>query len=68
VSRFPAFTFSVGSTKEAVLEVQGMPTDFNEHVWWYGSSRIFFKDDKVTGWEIGSDSPLRVKTDGAKNN
>lgn len=52
--------FRVGSTKDEVLVVQGTPTRLSDTVWKYGSSSVYFSDGRVTGWDLWSDSPLRV--------
>jgi len=54
--------FTVGSTKDEVLTVQGTPTAFSEDTFEYGASEIYFKDDKVVNWKEWRElNPLRVK-------
>jgi hypothetical protein len=53
--------FTVGSTKAEVFAVQGPPTLTGTHLWEYGGSRVYFRHDRVTGWEIWPRSPLKVK-------
>jgi hypothetical protein len=53
-------SFTVGSTKDEVLAVQGTPTRLTERLWEYGASRVFFTDDRVTRWEVWPGSPLHV--------
>jgi hypothetical protein len=53
--------FTVGSTKDEVLTVQGTPTEFNEYVWKYRSSSVFFKNDRVVSWDVWPGSPLKVR-------
>lgn len=53
--------FSVGSTKDEVLAVQGTPTEFNESVWKYGYSSVTFRNGRVATWDISSLNPLRAR-------
>ena len=39
--------FTVGSTKDEVLAMQGTPTSFSEQMFWYGSSSVQFQNGKV---------------------
>jgi hypothetical protein len=52
--------FKVGSTRDAVLAVQGTPTEFGESFLKYGSSTVYLRDGKVTSWDIRPDSPLNA--------
>jgi hypothetical protein len=54
-------SFTVGSTKDEVLAVQGTPTKVTERLWEYGASRVFFTDNRVTRWEVWPGSPLHVR-------
>lgn len=56
----PAF-FTVGSTKDEVLAVQGTPTKVTERLWEYGMSRVMFADNRVTRWEVWPGAPLRAR-------
>src|SRR5215813_4610000 len=58
-SPMPAY-FTVGSTKDEVLAVQGTPTRVTERLWEYGGSRVFFTDHRVTRWEVWSGTPLHA--------
>jgi outer membrane protein assembly factor BamE (lipoprotein component of BamABCDE complex) len=53
--------FTVGSTKDEVLAIQGTPTRFTDRVWEYGLSRVYFDDDRVTRWEEWRGSPLKAR-------
>jgi hypothetical protein len=53
-------SFTVGSTKDEVLAVQGTPTRVTERLWEYGASRVFFTDNRVTRWEVWPGSPLHA--------
>ena len=53
--------FTVGSTKAEVLAVQGPPTLAEAHLWEYGGSRVYFRHDKVTRWEVWPRFPLKVR-------
>jgi hypothetical protein len=45
----PGF-FTIGSSKNDVLGVQGSPDSFNEQIFRYGSSTVQFRDGKVISW------------------
>ncbi len=51
-------TFTFGSTMREVVRAQGIPTEFTPHSYTYGTSVIFFDNDRVSGWSDG-DVPLR---------
>jgi hypothetical protein len=53
-------SFTVGSTKDEVLVVQGTPTKVTERLWEYGASRVFFTDNRVIRWEVWPGSPLHA--------
>ncbi len=53
--------FSVGSTKNDVLVVQGTPTSFSEDKFGYGASEVYFQNDRVVSWKNDPSSvPLRA--------
>ena len=52
--------FGMGSTKEHVREIQGVPVTATETVWDYGSSRVYFEHNRVVRWEASPLQPLRV--------
>lgn len=52
-----------GSTKTEVLALQGPPLRQTEYVWYYGKSRIYFRDGKVTGWYESPGDPIRFNRD-----
>jgi hypothetical protein len=56
----PAY-FTVGSTKDEVVVVQGTPTRFSDRVWEYGHSRVYFEADRVARWEAWRGSPLKAR-------
>lgn len=56
----PAF-FTVGSTKDEVLTIQGTPTRVTERLWEYGGSRVIFTDNRVIRWEVWPGSPLKAR-------
>lgn len=60
-------SFTVGSSKDKVLAVQGTPTEFSDRVWKYGSSTVFFSSERVKGWDVWPDSPLKVLLQSAKD-
>jgi hypothetical protein len=43
--------FTVGSTKDEVIKVQGTPTAFTEDQFEYGGSIIYFSNNRVTRWK-----------------
>jgi len=40
--------FTLGSTKDEVIAIQGTPTQFDDQVWTYGYSKIFFTNGRVS--------------------
>ncbi len=53
--------FSAGSTKNDVLVVQGSPTSFTQDRFGYGTSEVYFQNDRVVSWKNDPMSvPLRV--------
>lgn len=53
--------FGKGSSKEEVLTAQGTPDRDAGSVWDYGVSRVYFENDRVTGWHETPLNPLRVR-------
>jgi hypothetical protein len=53
--------FGRGSTKDDVLAAQGRPDRDAGSVWDYGLSRVYFENDRVTGWHEAQYNPLRVR-------
>jgi curved DNA-binding protein CbpA len=43
--------FSVGSTKNDVLVIQGTPTSFSEDMFAYGASEVYFQNNRVVSWK-----------------
>ena len=52
--------FSYGDSWKKVVDVQGEPTAISGSTWFYGKSRVFFKDGHVVGWEHDGRNLLRV--------
>ncbi len=52
--------FTVGSTKDEVLAIQGEPTTFSDTYLTYGFSMVMFQDRKVVNWN-NSDVKLKAK-------
>jgi hypothetical protein len=53
--------FHLGSSKSAVVVVQGTPTFLSENQFGYGGSIVYFRDDRVVNWKDDrSTIPLRV--------
>ncbi|MGP1383263.1 MAG: hypothetical protein ACTS2F_06845 [Thainema sp.] len=65
IAAIPAGFWSLGSTKEAVLAIEGTPSQFiryealNQELLYYGSSLIELKNDIVTGYN-NADNNLNV--------
>ncbi|MGA7830022.1 MAG: J domain-containing protein [Terracidiphilus sp.] len=54
--------FSVGSSKDMVLVVQGTPTAFTEDKFEYGASVVYFRNNRVVSWRSDPASlPLRAR-------
>jgi hypothetical protein len=58
--------FTVGSTKDEVLAVQGTPTEFNDQVWNYGLTSVYFSNGRVTSWDISPFNPIRAKLEAGR--
>lgn len=57
----PLLFFSKGSTKTEVRFAQGEPLRRSEQVWQYGSSLVFFENDRVVGWQESPYDSLKVQ-------
>lgn len=55
------YYFGPGSTKDEVRALQGTPWSQTEREWTYGSSRVFFNGETVTGWEESPLNPLKIR-------
>jgi hypothetical protein len=53
-------TFDIGSSKDEVRVIQGIPVTETDAVWDYGPSRVYFKNNRVIRWEESPLQPLRV--------
>ncbi len=53
--------FTVGSSKKDVRAAMGAPLFEYEDVWDYGTSKIYFRHDKVTRWENSPLRPLKAR-------
>ena len=42
--------FTIGSTKDEVLAIQGTPDYQDDYTFWFSASRVSFNDNRVTGW------------------
>jgi hypothetical protein len=56
----PAY-FTVGSTKDEVVVVQGTPTRFSDRIWEYGHARVYIEGNRVARWEEWRGSPLKAR-------
>jgi hypothetical protein len=52
--------FTVGSTKDQVIDAQGTPDSFTETSFTYGTSKVYFVDGRVKSWRIHK-QPLNAK-------
>ena len=43
--------FTIGSTRDEVLAVQGTPTGFSYNTFEYGTSKVHFRGGRVASWE-----------------
>ena len=60
LERAPATAFGVGSTKAEVRALQGKPLMEWSNVWEYGTSKVYFDGDRVSGWYDSPLNPLRI--------
>ena len=59
---FSGDCFTIGSTKEEVLAIQGTPDDHGDTVFRYHTAGVQFQNGRVTGWwHIGGSRRLKVK-------
>ena len=52
--------FTFGSTIGEVISIQGVPDKIENNVWFYGKSKVFFIDGKVSKWERIPSHPLKA--------
>lgn len=52
--------FSIGSTKDEVRLVQGIPSRTRRSVWHFGESAVYFLGDRVSGWRESPRDPLKT--------
>ena len=54
--------FTIGSSKDEVLTVQGTPTKPGQYTWEYGFSKVEFdRNGKVSSWYVSRTDRLKVK-------
>ena len=53
-------SFTIGSTKKEVINVQGTPDSYTDKMFRYGLSRVFFQDGRVTDWSNSTYDLLKV--------
>ena len=53
--------FTVGSTKDEVVAVQGTPNSLSQWSFGYGGSSVNFENDRVTRWYSSPRNPLKVR-------
>jgi hypothetical protein len=53
--------FTVGSTRNDVLRLQGKPSAIENDSFEYGRSTVYFKNGRVQSWHADPDSPLRAR-------
>jgi hypothetical protein len=49
-------SYTIGSSKDVVLTVQGTPTAFTEDKFEYGRSEVYFRNNRVVSWKEDPDS------------
>lgn len=54
-------TFTLGSTKEEVRAAEGPPLFESPELWDYGLSKVYFRDNRVVGWESSPLRPLKAR-------
>jgi hypothetical protein len=55
-------SFTIGSSRDEVLAVQGTPTTFSEDRFAYGRSEVFFQNHRVVRWKSDPASiPLKTR-------
>lgn len=55
-----AEVFTLGSSRDVVLSVQGTPDHFSDKSFHYGHSMVHFANDRVSGWNEATNYPLSV--------
>lgn len=58
-------TFSLGSTEDDVMAVMGPPREIHDDRWWYGSSYLDFRNNRVVNFYNSIHGELKVKMQGA---
>ncbi len=53
--------FTVGSTKDDVLRIQGTPKGTAGNIFRYGLSEVYFKNGRVESWRADPSSPLKAR-------
>jgi hypothetical protein len=53
--------FSVGSQLGEVYAIHGVPTKTEKDIWYYGNSKVYFSNGRVTRWEETTDHPLQTR-------
>ena len=53
--------FTVGSTKDDVLRVQGTPDKMTAGVFSYGPSEVYFRNGRVDSWHADPGTPLKAR-------
>jgi hypothetical protein len=53
--------FTLNSSKDEVLAVQGTPTEVGNYQWTYGLSTVQFRNDRVVSWTIYATNPLHAR-------
>jgi hypothetical protein len=52
---------AIGTTKAEVRSIQGQPLVEGGSVWEYGLSKVYFQNDRVSGWYDSPLDPLRLR-------
>jgi len=52
--------FRVGSDQDDVIALQGTPSAYEDDMWMYGASAVYFDHGRVVGWRSSRLVPLKV--------
>jgi hypothetical protein len=53
--------FTVGSTRDDVIRVQGTPDKVTAGVFGYGLSQVYFRNGRVNSWHSDPGTPLKAR-------
>lgn len=53
--------FTIGSTLGEVHAVQGIPNRVEGEIWYYGGSKVYFRNGRVERWQMDPTSPINAR-------